>query len=809
MRDLQYAIRGLRRQPLFTLVAVLTLAVGIGANTAIFSVLYQVLLRPLPYANPDRLVFVWNTYPLMGLPQASVSIPDYVDRKTQAPAIEDAMLFAQRSLSLAEGGQPEQLKALRVTPSFFTTLGRAPLLGRAFADADATAGADQFVILTYGLWNSRFGGDESIVGRDVRLDAVPYRVVGVLPADFELPARDISLLVPFSFTPDDTSDQSRGNEYSAMVARLAPGATIEQLDAQMKTIVNRNLERLPRFQGFAKSSGFGGYSIPMRDQIVGNVRAPLLLLQVGVALVLLIACANVANLLLMRGTGRNREIAIRSAIGAGRGHLIKQMLTEGLVLSLFGAAGGLALGVAGVTGLVALVGQQLPGTPPAALNLPVLAFTLGMAVLTGVVFGLVPALATMRSNVVNVLRDDNTRGSAGRGTGFLRAGLVMSEVALAVMLLVGAGLMIKSYANLQDVNPGFATDNVLTAQLALPSTRYPDENARRSFWTRLVAEAARIPGATTVGLTSNVPFNGMVASGSYNIVGYTPGPTEAAPHGRQEVVGGDYFKAMQIPLITGRLFSDIDGPESPRVVVVDKYMVDRYFRDKNPIGQQIRRGGGPDSPPFTIVGVVGTINSIDLGQPVTKERLYYPVTQAPISSMALVLKTALDPQTLVSQVRGAVQAIDPEQPLADVRTMDQWVGRSLETRRAPTFLLALFGTVALLLSGIGIYGVLAFGVTQRVREFGIRQALGADRTAILRMVLTQGVRTAVAGVVLGLSGALALTRFLQSQLFGVGTRDLPVFIGVAVILLGVALVACYLPARGSTRIDPMSALREG
>lgn len=808
MRDFHYALRGLRRQPLFTLVAVLTLAVGIGANTAIFSLLYQVLLRPLPYGNPDRLVFVWNTYPLMGLPQAGVSVPDYIDRKTQAPAIADAMLFSQRSLSLVEGGQPEQVKALRVTPSFFTTLDRAPFLGRAFADADATTGADQFAILTYGLWNARFGSDQAIVGRDIRLDGVAYRVVGVLPADFDLPARDISLLVPFSFTADDTADQSRGNEYRSMVARLAPGATLEQLDAQMKTIVNRNLERLPRLQGFAKSSGFGGYAVPMRDQIVGNVRAPLLLLQVGVVLVLLIACANVANLLLMRATGRHREIAIRAAIGAGRGHLIKQMLTEGLVLSMLGAAGGLGLGIAGVRGLIALVGPQLPGAPPAALNLPVLAFTAGMAILTGLVFGLVPALATMRGNVIQVLRDDNTRGSAGRGTGVMRAGLVMAEVALAVMLLVGAGLMIKSYSHLQEVKPGFASDNVLTAQLALPSTRYANPAARRAFWMRLIDEAAKIPGVTSAGLTSNVPFNGMVGSGSYSIVGYTPGPGEAAPHGRQEVVGGDYFRAMQIPLVSGRLFGESDGPDSPPVVVVDKYMVERYFRDKDPIGQQIRRGG-PTAPAFTIVGVVGTINSLDLGQPVTKERLYFPVTQQPIQSMAVVVKTALDPQTLISQVRGAVQAIDPEQPIADVRTMDQWVGRSLQTRRAPTFLLALFGTVALVLSGIGIYGVLAFGVTQRVREFGIRQALGADRTTILRMVLTQGARTAVIGIAVGLAGALALTRFLQSQLFGVGTRDLPVFIGVTVILLAVAMVACYLPARGTTRIDPMAALREG
>ena len=807
MRDLRYALRGLRRQPLFTLVAVLTLAIGIGANTAIFSLLYQVLLRPLPYANADRLVFIWNSYPLGGLPQAGVSIPDYLDRKTQAPALEDAALFTQRSLSLTDGGQPEQLRALRVTPSFFTTLGRAPALGRAFAETDATTGADQFAILTYALWNSRFGADPSIVGRDVRIDGVSHRVVGVLAADFDLPARDVALLVPFSFTPDDTSDRSRGNEFSSMIARLGPGASREQLDAQMKAIVQHTLDRIPERRAFSETSGFKGISVPIREQLAGNVQAPLLVLQIGVVLVLLIACANVANLLLMRATGRYREVAIRSAIGAGRWHLVKQMLTEGLVLSLLGSVVGLGVGLGGVRGLVALVGQQLPGAPSVSLNPAMLVFALAMAVLTGVVFGLVPALATLKTNVNLVLRDDSARGSASRGTGVTRAGLVVAEVALALILLVGAGLMVKSYTHVQEVNSGFAPDNVLTAQLALPATRYPDETARRSFWARLVDEAARIPGVTSVGLTSNVPFNGMVGSGSYSIVGYTPGPTEAQPHGRQEVVGGNYFRAMQIPLVKGRVFNGGDGPDSPRVVVVDQYLVDRYFRDKDPLGQQIRRGG-PASPAFTIVGVVGTINSIDLGQPVTKERLYYPVTQQPLPSMALVLKTTLDPASLASQVRSAVGTIDPELPIADVRTMDQWIGQSLSTKRTPTLLLSLFGTVALLLSGIGIYGVVAFGVAQRVREFGIRQALGADRQTIVRMVLTQGVRTAGVGIGLGLAGAIGLTRFLESQLHGVSPRDVPVFAFSAVLLFGAAILACYLPARGSTRIDPTVALRD-
>jgi predicted permease len=808
MRDIRHALRALARQPVFTAVAVLTLAVGIGANTAIFSVLYHVLLRPLPYAHPDRLVFVWNTYPLMGLPQASVSIPDYLDRTTQAPAVEDATLFTQRSLSLAEGGQPEQLRALRVTPSFFSTLGRTPALGRAFTEADAEPGADQFAILTNGLWTTRFAADPSVVGRDVRLDGVPHRVVGVLPADFDLPSRDISLLVPFSFTARDRSDESRGSEFSAMIARLAPGATREQLDAQMATIVSRKLDRLPMRRAFAERSGFGGYSVPIREQLVGDVRAALLLLQVGVVLVLLIACANVANLLLMRATGRYRELAVRTAIGAGRSHLVRQLLTEGLVLSVLGAAGGLLLGVIGVRALDVLVGSQLPGDLDASLNLPVLGFTLAVAVMTGLIFGLVPAWSMMRADIVSGLRDDGTRTSATKSTGVIRAGLVVAEVALAVMLLVGAGLMLKSLARLQDVDPGFSTDNVLTTQIFLPATRYADAAARRSFWTRLVEATSGIPGVTSVGLTSNVPFNGMVGSGSYSIVGYTPGPTEAAPHGRQEVVGGDYFKAMQIPLISGRVFTDSDGAETPPVVVVDEYLVNRYFREKSPLGQQIQRGG-PDSPAFTIVGVVGTINSIDLGEPVEKERIYYPVTQQPRTGMALVVKATVDPQTLVPQVRAAVQSIDAEQPITDVRTMDQWMSRSLQTRQAPTVLLTVFGAVALALSGIGIYGVLAFGVAQRVREFGIRQALGADRKAVLGLVLGQGIRTAAIGVAFGLAGALALTRYLESQLFGVSTRDVSVFASVTLVLLAVAVLSCYVPARATTRIDPMTALREG
>jgi len=805
MHDIRYAIRALRKQPLFTLVAVLTLALGIGANTAIFSLLYQMLLRPLPYPDADRLVFVWNTYPLMGLPQASVSIPDYIDRKTQAPAIEDATLFTGGSANLADGGQPEQVRSLMVTPSFFTTLQRQPFLGRGFTEDEARPDADNFVILSYGLWQSRFGGDRSLVGRDIRMNGEAYRVVGVMGADFRL-TNDVGVYVPFAFTPQQMSDQARGNEFSQMIARLKPGASIEQLNGQMKMIVERNLERLPQRQAFARSSGFGGFAVDIRQQLVGEARTPLYALQGVVLAVLLIACANVANLLLMRATGRYRELAIRTTLGAGHWRLVRQMITEGVVLSSLGAVGGLALGWIGVRTLVALSSNQLPGIAETSLHPAVLFFTLAIAVLTGLVFGVVPAVSVIRGNTSSLLKDDATRGSASRATTFVRSTLVIAETAAALMLLVGAGLLIKSFGRLLDVNPGFSSERVLTAAVALPASRYPDAATRSAFWMRLLEKVRAVPGVTAAGLTSNLPLSGNVSSGSYSIVGYTPGPSEAAPHGRQEVVGGDYFRAMQIPLVQGRVFSDSDTSESPRVVVIDQYLVSRYFANRNPLGQEIQRGQGPQGR-YTIVGVVGTINAIDLAQPVNKERIYYPIAQQPRQGMALVLKSALEPSQLVAQVRSAVQEIDPEQPLANVRTMDEWVSRSLEGRRTPMVLFVLFGVVALLLSAIGIYGVLAFNVAQRVREFGIRQALGANSQSILALVFKQGLTTAGIGLLLGLLASYGLSRYLETLLFGVQARDWMVFSIVTILLFAVAALACYIPARRATRIDPIVALR--
>jgi len=804
MQDFRYALRTLRKQPLFALVAILTLALGIGANTAIFTLVYQTLLSPLPVANADRLTFVWNRYGAMNLQQASVSIPDFLDRKTLAAAVEDATLFTGRMANINEGGSPEQIRAMAVTPSFFSTLGVQPVRGRGFIDQEATPDADKFVILSHGLWTTRYGADETLVGKDIRVNGVSYRVVGVMPKSFDLLGRDVGMYVPFAFTPAQRSDNERGNEFSQMIARLKPGATIEQLADQMKTITDDVASRLPARAGFMRTSQFGGFSVPIREQLVGDVRAPLMMLQGCVLFVLFIACLNVANLLLMRATKRQREVAIRSTLGAGRWRILRQMVSEGLVIAAAGGVAGIAVGLGGARALIALAGDRLPGAPTATLDPMVLAATFGLVIVTGLVFGVVPALAITRGNASDHLKEDSGRGTASRRVGLMRSAMVAGEVGAALVLLAGAGLLIKSYARLQEVNPGFTRDHVLTANISLPPAKYPDAPARIAFWQRAFEVARTIPGVSVAGFTSNVPFSGNVSSGSYTIVGREVAPGETPPHGRQEVVGGEYFKAMGIPLLAGRYFDETDVATSTPVVIVDEYLVKKYFADKNPLGQQIRRGG-PN--PLTIVGVVGTISAIDLAQPVTKERLYYPVAQLSARAMTVMLKTKSDPASVTPDVRAAIRSLDPEQPIATVRTMDEWMSRALAPRSTPTLLLTIFGGVALVLSAIGVYGVLAFGVAQRVREFGVRQALGADGGAILRLVMGQGLRTIGIGAVLGLVGTLLLSRYLESLLFAVTTRDLGVLAAVTAVLLIVAAAACYIPARRATRVDPLVALR--
>ena len=804
MQDLRYAFRTLRKQPIFTVVAIVTLALGIGANTAIFSLLYQVVLRPLPFPEPGRLVLVANIYRVGGGDASSVSIPDYLDRRAGAPAIEDAALFTPREATLLLGTTPEQVGALRVTPSFFTTLRRGPAIGRAFTETDAIAGGDTAIILSYDLWRSRFSADPSIVGRSIRVNGVMREVVGVLGADFELPARDVALLLPFGFTAAQQTDTERGNEFSEMIARLRPGATISQLNAQMAAIVERLLVTVPARAEFMRNSGFGGVAFGMRDRIVGPAVTSLYLLQAGVVLVLLIACANVANLLLMRAAGRQRELALRTSLGATSRRILRQMLTEGLVLSALGAAGGLLLGAVATRGLSTLMADQLPRTLDPSLSGPMLGFTILLALATSLVFGVTPALPAMRGGIASALKDDATRTSGSRRGQRLRGALAIAEMAFALVLLVGAGLLVKSFVRVTQVDPGFVPDHILTAQLSLPAARYPNPAAAIAFWQQLLDRTRAMPGVASAGLVSGLPLSGASNSGSYRIVGRTLPPGATVPHAFNERVAGDYFRAMGIPLLEGRLFSEGDRVDTTRVVIVDRFFAEKQFPAGSPLGQQVNFGSPRN---YTIVGVVGTVNAGDLAQPIREERIYFSAAQVTPMSMTLTIKTTVDAASLAPQVRAAVRGIDAEQAIARMRTMDDWLSRSLQSRRAPMTLIALFGAVALVMAAIGIYGVLAFGVAQRVREFGIRQALGADRPAIMSLVIRQGLKTIGAGIVLGLGGAVALTRYMQSLLFGVSPLDMAVFSAVTAMLVAVALLACYIPARRATRVDPMVALR--
>jgi predicted permease len=806
MHDVRQALRSLRRQPVFTLVAALTLALGLGANSAIFSVVYQSLLQPLPYRDPQRLVFIWNSYPHAGGPPSAVSIPDYLDRRSQAPSLEDAALFTPRTITLSAGQSPEQLRALAVTPSFFSTLGRRPVLGRAFSREQARPGADRSAILTYALWISRFGGDRSVLGRVIHVDGEPTLVTGVLPRDFDLPWRGVSLLVPFAFTPQQTSDGERGNEFSYMIGRLRTGASIAQLDAEMQTIVARLIDRLPARAAYMRNTGFTGVATPIRDQLVGDIRPWLYLLQGGVALVLLIASVNVANLLGIRAVGRRRDLAVRLSLGATRWHVVRYLSVEAAILAALGTVGGVGVASASVRGLRAMAAEQLPERMAVALPPPVAASAIAMAAVVAVLLVAVPALSVFGTDAAAAMKDDASRGSPGRRTLRLRSTLVVAETALSVALLVPAGLLAKGFVRLTHVDPGFSPQDVVTADVSLPAARYADAALLRGFWDRLLDRVRSVPGVAAAGLISTLPLSGPVSSGTYHVVGRLVGPGDRPPHGRLDRTQGGYFKAMGIPLLKGRLFDAVDAVRSERVVIVDRLLERREFPGGSALGHRLNFGSARD---YTIVGVVGTVRDADLAEAAGEGRIYFDGAQIPLSKMTLTVKTAVEPASIVPLIREAVRQVDPEQAIGSVRTMDDWIARSLGGRRTPMALLALFGAIALALATIGIYGVTAFGVTERFREFGIRMALGADGRAVVGLVMVHGVRTVGGGILLGLALAAGASQLVASMLFGVQPYDALVFGIVAAILAAAAAAACYLPARRATRLDPTSALREG
>ncbi len=811
LQDLRYGLRLLIAKPGFTLVAVLTLALGIGANTLVFTLIDGVYLSPLPYRNADQLVDVYASYTKQGGGVDAVSIPDYVDQRTAVPALADSALYTDASFNLVDDGAPERLRGLRATASLFSTLGVGAALGRTFEAGETVAGRDRIVVLTDALWRNRFNADPRIVGRDLHLDGESYRVVGVMSPAFMFPNTEVQFLVPFTFSQDDLADDQRFVNYSAIVGRLAPGATTAQVEAQCAAMIQHNVTRLgagdSEAESYARavdSFGLRFGARPLREQLSGNNAGELLVLQAAVALVLLIACANVANLLLTRLTARYGELAVRTALGASRASIGRQLLAEATLLAFIGGVLGYGFAWFGVK-LVASSGL-LPAWVAFDVDRRVLVFLFGISALASLVFGLLPAFSVITLRPQALLRESGRSGGAGRGVRRLRRTLAMVQVALAVALLAGAGLLLRSFGNAAQQDPGFASSNVLIAALTLPLAKYPDAPAQARDLRAILDAVRNVPGVTAAGATTVMPFTGSNAGITFRIAGRDT--NSAQPHAARRSVDEDYFKTMGIPVVRGQVFTRSDWETQAPSVVIDTVFERKYFPAGDAIGQRIFLGSGTDeSEPYTIVGVVGGVKNFDLTASGSQETFYFNLAMRPQSSVYLALHVADTAVVPAEALRAAVRSVDPEQPLFNIGSLDQRIHYSLTGRRVPLQLLGLFASVALLLAAIGIYGVLAFSVAQRSSEIGVRLALGATGSRVLRLVLVDGGRLIGSGLVLGLLCAVALGRLLRSRLFGVDSIDLPSLAVVMLVFAAVGLLACYLPARRAARVDPIEALR--
>ncbi|MFY9609352.1 MAG: ABC transporter permease [Blastocatellia bacterium] len=797
LQDLRYGTRMLIKNPGFTLVAVLALTLGIGADSAIFSVVNAVLLRPLPYPDSERLVVLRERSPqIEGM---SVAYPNFIDWRDQNNSFENLGVFRRQSYSLTGSGEPERLTGWQVSADVFVLLKAAPAHGRVFTGDEDKAGANPVVVLSHGLWQRRFGEDPNIIDQAVTFDGRVFTVIGIMPPGFEFPGRGTELWTPVGQSSRDPGWENRGNHPGLTgIARLKPGVSIEQAREDME-VVATNLER----QYPDSNTGNRITVTSALENAVRTIRPALLVLLGAVGLVLLIACANVANLLLARATTRQKEIAIRTALGASRGRIIRQLLTESSLLSLAGGALGLLLARWGVKLIVAISPNSIPRSREINLDFRVLAFTIGVSLLTGIIFGLVPALQSSKPDLNETLKDAG-RGSTG-GRHLFRSGLVVSEVALTLVLLISAGLMIVSFYRLQQVDPGFNHERLLTFSVSLPSKKYPEDPQRISFYEQLAEKLRRLPGVQTVGLSSGLPLGNNGWQTSFRVDGQPEPEPGKTPLTEAVIASPEYFQAMGLIVLSGRNFSEQDVKDAPRVTLIDEEFARRYWPGEEAVGKRIRTGG--DGPPVTVVGVVRRVKMDGLNDDSNRVQSYYPFRQLPRGGMIVVVKTATDSMSLVSGVREQVLAIDPDQPVFNVNTMEQLRSDSIAPDRLNLMLLASFAAVALILAGVGIYGVMAYSVTQRTHEIGIRMALGARPSDVLGMVIRQGMKLAVIGLAIGLAGAWIATRAMASLLFGVSATDPLTFAAISVFFFGVALGACFVPARRATRVDPMIALR--
>jgi putative ABC transport system permease protein len=797
-QDLKFAIRMLAKSPGFTLIAVLTLALGIGANTAIFSVVNAVLLRPLPFKDASQLVRLRETYKLVG--NVSVSYPDFLDWRQQSHAFADMSVVNNVNFNLSGIAQPENIAGYAVSPNFLTLLGVSPILGRDLLPSEEKPGTAPVALLSYQLWQSHLGGDPAVIGRSITLDGRSFSIVGVLPATFRfLDTTDV--IVPIGFFAADFTDRAQRGD-TDVVGRLAPGVTLSQAALEMNTIAARLAQQYPQ-----TNHGFGAHLESLREAFTGDTRLAVLVLFGAVVFVLLIACVNVANLFLVRGAARAREIALRQAFGASRGRLIRQMLTESLVLAFCGGALGLILGAWGISGLGHLLPADSMQMMGVRMDLSVLLFAAAMIALVTFAFGLIPALQATRPDVHETLKEGGRSATSTRGQHRLRGALAIAETALALVLLVGAGLMLKSLYHLIQVSPGFQPARVLYMEMDLRTDQYSKDPAILNFWQQVLDRVRVIPGVESAALGTVVPLTGNHRRSDITIEGLPiPGPGEF-PHPDRHTVSADYITTMGTPLLRGRNFSDADNETAPDVALINSTMARRFFTDGDAIGKRFLWGHpGKDEKWITIVGVVADTKLYGLDNPARLE-VYSPYRQRPSADMNLVVRSAVDPASLTSAIRSAVAAIDKDQPIFDVHTMQQLVDDSISTRRLTLVLLGIFSALALILAAIGIYGVMAYTVALRTQEIGIRMALGAQQKDVLRLVLGQGARIAFFGVAIGLAAAAALGRLLSTLLFSVSASDPITFAAVAVLLISVALLACYIPARRAMRVDPLIALR--
>ncbi len=806
MHDLRYAIRQLVRHPGFALVSVLALALGIGANTAIFSVVNAALLRPLPYRDSSRLVVVWDQLVKLGLDRFPVSYANYLDYRTENGVFQDVAAFAYAEFNLTAGDQAERVPGMRVSANLLLMLGAAPAAGRTFTSEENGPGRGNVVMLSDSIWRRRFGQDRSIVGKTVTLDGNPLTVVGILPANFSFSAGNPApeLWVPVELRPDP--DRTAGA--LELIARLKPGVTLAQASTNLHAVARGVEDRYHPYRGpHGEDAGYGVTVIPLRDELYSGMRRGLLVLLAAVAFVLLIACANVASLLLARTAVRRREIAVRLSLGAGRLRLIRQLLVESITLSTAGGLLGCALAFWGVNALRAMMPESLPHLETIPLDLRILGFALAVSLATGVIFGLAPALEGSGLALSETLKQAGRGVTGGARSRKIRRVLITGEVALSLVLVIGAGLLIKSFTRLLSVDPGFRAEKLITARISLSEQTYRENQRVAAFYSELLDRVRTLPGVLSVSVVSQLPLTGGPGGDPFSIEGRPYDTHSRTPQiTSHQVIGPDYFRTMQIPLLAGRIFRDHE-PEP--AVIINQTMARGFWPGdlSQAIGRRILLGAPrPGAPWLTITGVVGDVRNSRLSaEPIPQ--MYVPLDQTPAHSMALVVRTARETGSIISAVRAQLYSLDPNQPLYDVKTMDQRVAATVAQPRFQTVLLGAFGALALILAAIGIYGVIAQSVIDRTHEIGIRMALGARPKAVLRSAIWEGLAMGLAGTAIGLAATLPLVNLLASLLYGVPALDAATFLSASVVLMLVVLAASYMPARRAAKLDPMAALR--